>query len=261
VKDSQPQVMDIFSEAIGDVVSFVILEWIFSSNRATQTNKHTISFQHVWHWTQKASKVYRSKPEHNETSDLHVPLLDIHPEGKLQREVKDILDELDIMINITRRQRELIRRFCRHVENILDPDGRWRHGSEDQSHGVVDDEEPTGDETANGFSTGRRAVNSVSQSPGVDGDGAATGKRPASEEEQAKEEAEKSDKSRRKKHLEWFRMQSQDLLCEVGDRIEELEGLRESAKSTAQSVSGGFKPETSIARDSLLTSRHRSMIS
>ncbi|KAK4449050.1 hypothetical protein QBC34DRAFT_438485 [Podospora aff. communis PSN243] len=212
--DSQPQVMDIFSEAIGDV-----------------TNKHTISFQHVWHWTQKASKVYRSKSEHNETSDLHVPLLDIHPEGKLQREVKDILDELDIMINITRRQRELIRRFCRHVENILDPDGRWRHGSEDQSHGVVEDEEPNENEAATRSSAGRRAASSASN-----GDGASSGKGVASEEERAKKEAEKRDKSRRKKHLEWFRMQSQDLLCEVGDRIEELEGLRESAKSTAQSV-------------------------
>ena len=242
--------MDIFSEAIGDVVSLVILERILSSDGAPQTNKHTISFQHVWHWTQKASKVYRSKPEHNETSDLHVPLLDIHPEGKLQREVKDILDELDIMINITRRQRELIRRFCRHVENILDPDGRWRHGSEDQSHGVVEDEEPNEDETANGSSAGRRrAVSSASQSRGANGGGATAGKRVASGGERAKKEAENRDKNRRKKHLEWFRMQSQDLVCEVGDRIEELEGLRESAKSTAQSVSGPFKPEAGVVRD------------
>ncbi|KAK0613539.1 hypothetical protein B0T14DRAFT_499008 [Immersiella caudata] len=209
--DSQPQVMDIFSEAIGDV--------------------------HVWHWTQKASKVYRSKPEHNETQDLHVPLLDIHPEGKLQREVKDILDELDIMINITRRQRELIKRFCRHVENILDPEGRWRHGSEDQSHGVAEDDEFKEKETANASTTTPRMGDSANQGSRAKGaTQSLSGKGVANDEEKAKQEEEKRDKSRRKKHLEWFRMQSQDLLCEVGDRIEELEGLRESAKSTAQSV-------------------------
>ncbi|KAK0638992.1 hypothetical protein B0T16DRAFT_235601 [Cercophora newfieldiana] len=213
--DSQPQVMDIFSEAIGDV-----------------TNKHTISFQHVWHWTQKASTVYRSKPKHGETSDLHVPLLDIHPEGKLQREVKDILDELDIMINITRRQRELIRRFCKHVENILDPEGRWRHGTEDQSLAQVDNEsEDEADPPPEEYS---KAPDTSPQNGTVND---------KIDEEQKKKEAKERahkerlrDRKRRKNHLDWFRMQSQDLLSEVGDRIEELEGLRESAKSTAQSV-------------------------
>jgi len=166
-----------------------------------QTNKHTISFEHVWHWTQKASEVYRSKTKVDEASDLHVPLLDIYPEGKLQREVKDILDELDIMLSITRRQREIIRRFCRHVENILDPEGHWRSGLD----------------------------------PGSPRD---TGEQQARDAKD-KEEAKRQDKARRKNHLDWFRRQSPDLLCEVDDRIDELEGLKEAAKSTAQSVSDG----------------------
>jgi hypothetical protein len=141
-----------------------------------------------------------------------VPLLDIHPEGKLQREVKDILDELDIMISITRRQRELIRRFCKHVENILDPEGLWRHGSDDQSHVTI-----VNDDLNDENRTVPEGIQAPKAKPPSDG--------------------KKGDRDRRKNHLDWFRMQSQDLLCEVGDRIDELEGLRESAKSTAQSVS------------------------
>ncbi|KAL2128341.1 hypothetical protein VTI74DRAFT_9302 [Chaetomium olivicolor] len=110
-RDSQPQVIDIFSEAIGNL-----------------THKHTISFQRVWHWTSKASSMYRAKSKHVDSSELHIPLLDINPEGKLQREIKDIIDELDIMLHIYKQQREVIKRFCKHVEHILDPEGKWKEG-------------------------------------------------------------------------------------------------------------------------------------
>jgi len=194
----------------------------------------------VWHWTQKASNVYRSKPRHDEASDLHVPLLDIHPEGKLQREIKDILDELDIMISITRRQRELIRRFCKHVENILDPEGRWRHGSEDQSLTTpmdeCDDNEGKG-EAAPSPKGKSRSPDARAQG-GTESDEDAEAQKANKAKEKTRREEERLDRITRKKHLEWFRMQSQDLLFDVSDRIDELEGLRESARSTAQSVSG-----------------------
>ncbi|KAK4175046.1 hypothetical protein QBC36DRAFT_332283 [Triangularia setosa] len=178
-EDSQPQVMDIFSESIGNV-----------------TNQHTISFQHVWHWTQKASKIYRSRSKYIDSSDLHVPLLDIHPEGKLQREVKDIIDELDIMIHVHRKQREVTKRFCKHVEHILDPDGQWREGTDQ-----YDQRMPP-----------RVPNNTI-------------------------DNLEKYQK-RKERHdqLLWFRMQSQELLAEVDDRLDELEGLKKGAESTAQSV-------------------------
>ncbi|KAK1751124.1 hypothetical protein QBC47DRAFT_351969 [Echria macrotheca] len=223
--DSQPQVTDIFSEAIGNV-----------------TNKHTISFQHVWHWTQKASGIYRSKSKHMETSDLHVPLLDIHPEGKLQREVKDILDELDIMLSITRRQRELIRRFCKHVENILDPKGRWRNGSDGAPRARQDDGDESDsqdDETAPQAEVDQNGSGAESQetteSPEKSGKTKRDQKKKAKKRDQ-KKRAKKRDQTRKKKQLDWFHMQSQDLLCEVSDRIDELEGLRDGARSTAQSV-------------------------
>ncbi|KAK4186519.1 hypothetical protein QBC35DRAFT_554014 [Podospora australis] len=174
-EDSQPQVMDIFSESIGNV-----------------TNQHTISFQHVWHWTQKASDIYRSKSKYVSSSELHVPLLDIHPEGKLQREIKDIIDELDIMIHVHKKQREVIRRFCKHVEHILDPEGRWKEGAVDYHS---------------------KPLSSPSDNP-----------------QKIAEREEKRDQ------LAWFRMQSQELLSEVDDRLDELEGLKKGAESTAKSV-------------------------
>ncbi|CAP61248.1 uncharacterized protein PODANS_3_11520 [Podospora anserina S mat+] len=168
----------------------------FFDRTKTETNQHTISFQHVWHWTQKASKIYRSRSKYIDSSDLHVPLLDIHPEGKLQREVKDIIDELDIMIHVHKKQREVIKRFCKHVEHILDPDGRWKEGAVQHDRG-----------------TSRRAHSTT-------------------------ENMEKYIKMEEKRdQLLWFRMQSQELLAEVDDRLDELEGLKKGAESTAQSVS------------------------
>ncbi|KAM7210680.1 hypothetical protein V8F06_013941 [Rhypophila decipiens] len=182
-EDSQPRVMDIFSESIGNV-----------------TSQHTISFQHVWHWTKEASKMYRSKSKYADSSKLHVPLLDIHPEGKLQREVKDIIDELDMMMHIQKKQREMFRRFCKHVEHLLDPEGRWREGG--PLAGDTEREVPT------------HAVEHLHDT--------AAGSSPKHKQD--------------KKKLFWFRIQSQELLSEADDRVDELEGLRKAAESTAQSV-------------------------
>lgn len=189
--EGQPQVMDIFSEAIGRV-----------------TNLHTISFQHVWHWTQEASKIYRARSKYVNSSDLHVSLLDINPEGKLQREVKDILDELDIMLHVHKRQRDIMKRYRRHVEHILDPKNRL------SGDGFVDEDTSEPSRKSSGNASMRSGRNSTS------------------DEQLATDEEE----TRRREQLGWFRVQYQELLSEVNDRIDELEGLRAGAKSTADSV-------------------------
>ena len=191
-EDSQPHVMDIFSESIGNV-----------------TSQHTISFQHVWHWTKQASEMYRSKSKFAGSAKPHVPLLDIHPEGKLQREVKDIIDELDMMICIHKKQREMFRRFCKHVELILDPDGQLREG-------------------------GPLAGDSERENPAHAAD--------HTNAQSISTKAKRDEVFKRRDQLLWFRMQSRDLLSEADDRVEELEGLRTAAASTAQSVScAGFQ--------------------
>jgi len=186
----------------------------------------------VWHWAENASKVYRAKSKHlDEASELHVPLLNISPEGELQREVKDILDELDIMIAITRRQNEVIRRFGKHVESILDPAGRWRNGSDGKPVAHIDDDDD---------SDAENELGPHARAGPADGEETEEqrNEREAREKQrkQEKEAARKRDRKRRKTQLDWFHMLSQDLLCEVADRIDELEGLRDGARSTAQSV-------------------------
>jgi len=101
--DRQPQVMDLFANAIGTV-----------------TNKQAIAFEHFWHYTQVASKIYKSK-DTVETADIHKVLLDINPEGKLLREIKDILDELHIMIHIKGVQQRVLKEFKKHVVHMTLP--------------------------------------------------------------------------------------------------------------------------------------------
>ncbi|KAI3542651.1 hypothetical protein CSPX01_06856 [Colletotrichum filicis] len=184
--DRHPQVMDIFAESIG-----------------TLQNKQTVSFQHLWHWTEQASKVYHSKSAFEDTSHLHVPLLNINPEGKLQREIKDIIDELDIMIHVNGKQREVIKRFVKHVENIYDPSGKWR------------DETLSPDGNRDYFRS-----RSMSRS----------GEDITSTEEARKQEERKKDE------FTWFRKQAYDLISDVDDRMNELESLRKSAETTSQGI-------------------------
>lgn len=150
--------------------------------------------------------MYHSKSAFEDTSHLHVPLLNINPEGKLQREIKDIIDELDIMIHVNGKQREVIKRFVKHVENIYDPSGKWR------------DETLSPDGNRDYFRS-----RSMSRS---------------GEEVRSTEEARKQEE-REKDEFTWFRKQAYDLISDVDDRMNELESLRKSAETTSQGV-GSF---------------------
>ncbi|KAI7779467.1 hypothetical protein LA080_000847 [Diaporthe eres] len=61
--DKQPQVLDEFSEAIGNIM-----------------HQQTDAFERLWRWTERASKMYRKLPGGGVLSELHIPLLDINPE-------------------------------------------------------------------------------------------------------------------------------------------------------------------------------------
>ncbi|KAI9147647.1 LOW QUALITY PROTEIN: hypothetical protein HJFPF1_12677 [Paramyrothecium foliicola] len=109
--ERQPQVMEIFSEAIGNMA-----------------HKQTISSNHLWHWADELARASSTQASRVDLSALHIALLNITPEGKLQRETKDIIEELDILIHTTRRQRELLKRFKKHGENLLDRNGTFKSG-------------------------------------------------------------------------------------------------------------------------------------
>ncbi|KAK3680843.1 hypothetical protein B0T22DRAFT_434949 [Podospora appendiculata] len=173
-EDSQPPVIDIFFEAIGSV-----------------THRHAIAFQHVWYMAQRAFRLYRSKSRNADSSELSGLLLDLHAEGRLQQEVKDIIDELKIMLHICITQREMIKRFCKHVEQICDPEGLWRIG-------------------------------------GGGGSGLA--------EDRFKFDQADGAHMHKKNQFQWFRVKSLELLSEVDDHIDELEGLKTSAEDMAQNA-------------------------
>src|SRR5579871_2481996 len=82
-----------------------------------QANKQTVAYEHFWNYTQEASKIYKSK-DAVETSSMAKALLDINPEGKLVREIKDILDELNIMIQIKKYQGRVLGEFMKHASHI-----------------------------------------------------------------------------------------------------------------------------------------------
>ncbi|KAI2627729.1 hypothetical protein GGR54DRAFT_652540 [Hypoxylon sp. NC1633] len=99
--DEQPQVIDAFSEAIGNIM-----------------DRQASAFQRLLHWTDAASNVFRDKRK-KDTSKLHIPLLETNPEGSLDREIKDVIEELDIMIHITKTHKIILAKFMANARTIL----------------------------------------------------------------------------------------------------------------------------------------------
>lgn len=53
-----------------------------------------------------------------------LPLLNIIPESQLQREIRDIIDELEIMIHIVKQQEDVISMFNSRAREILEQKNR-----------------------------------------------------------------------------------------------------------------------------------------
>ncbi|KAL1861709.1 hypothetical protein Daus18300_008678 [Diaporthe australafricana] len=113
--DKRPQVMDMFAESIGHV-----------------THKQAVAFRHLWTLSERLTAIYQTGVEdkvdpsiyQSEVEDkvdprIMLALLDVTPEAELQREIRDIIDELDIMLHIVGQQQEVIERFVRFAEEIL----------------------------------------------------------------------------------------------------------------------------------------------
>ncbi|KAK8001125.1 hypothetical protein PG991_013347 [Apiospora marii] len=179
--DRQPQIIDDFSEAIGNV-----------------TNKQTIAFDRLWAWTEQW-KANSSRKSKSRTTQLHVSLLDINPEGKLQREIKDIIEELEIMIHINRTHRTILNGFIHQVIHIMDPNGRLKHRvslhkfDKDHAEATVPNPQPS--------QASRKGSGIVNEAD-----------------------------------YDRFETKANELLNKVTSRIEELEELRRSAQSTSDSI-------------------------
>jgi hypothetical protein len=138
--------------------------------------------------------------------ELNASLLDINSEFALQREIKDIIDELDIMLHLTRQQKEVIKRFIKLAERMMDPDGKLSVGSWDMGS---DDTRPS--------------MPTPGKPDGLKGD----------------EEAN-ADK------FQWFRKGAYELLVDVCDRISEIQALLKTAETTSHNVSVSIPPLVSL---------------
>lgn len=137
-----------------------------------------LGFRHLWECTQRLAKLADTGLwDTTDLSEFITPLLNVSTEGELQREIRDVIDEIDIMIYIGNQQREVVKKFKKDVEHLLDIDNRWKNG----------------------------------------------GKPEEGEHE-------------RYKDYKWFVINAEELLDDVGDRIAELIGLRQSAVSTSTGV-------------------------
>lgn len=85
-----------------------------------ETYKQTAAFDQFLTYTHLASKNYNSK---DITGNLAMQnaLLNINPEGNLLKEIKDILDELHIMMRIQLQQQAVATSFVDHIKHILQP--------------------------------------------------------------------------------------------------------------------------------------------
>lgn len=162
-----------------------------------QNNKQTISFHHLWDWTVKLSNLATRRNIGTDMTAFVAPLLNISTEGELQQEIKDVIDELDIMIYINTQQREVMKKFVKEVGHLLNPN-------------------PTEQGNLSPMQTSPTHPTSPAWPPGRPGE---------------------TDHKKRLDDYRWFKRNSGELVDDVEDRIAELEGLKRSAESTSTSVS------------------------
>jgi hypothetical protein len=137
-RDNRPEVMDIFSTAIGDVVCRKpnVLHSPFTN--AQQTDRSTKAYNEFWELIMPDSHRYREmlnkgpkeiwpyltdaarrKLDKMKNEDaLLEQLLDINPEGELLREIKDIQDELHMMTKVYSQQQAVVKEFVTHLDQL-----------------------------------------------------------------------------------------------------------------------------------------------
>lgn len=76
-------------------------------------------FNHLWHWAGELAKASSKKSSSVDLSSLHTALLNMKPEGQLQREARDIIEELGIMIQIVKKQLRVLKQFKRNAEKLM----------------------------------------------------------------------------------------------------------------------------------------------
>lgn len=126
------------------------------------------------------------------------------------------MEELDIMINIQKKQKELLKRFKRHAENMLDRDMRIKARNSDihiAPKKIIAPKMP------------------LLSAPDEE--------KKAYDEAMVQHKLDQHEQDAYEK-FRWFRTNMDEQLEEADDHVEELEGLRTSADSVLKSVSAIF---------------------
>ena len=132
------------------------------------------------------------------------------PEGRLQQEIRDIVDELRILIHIAKQQEEVIAKFITGAQDILGTaDGRARTFKSSNVHHI----------TING---GKASIFIGQQQD-----------EKKTVEKTGDQEAIEKIRKQQQKSID---RRSMILSAKVTELIAELDGLKTSAESTAQSV-------------------------
>ncbi|KAI8631550.1 hypothetical protein F5Y19DRAFT_473222 [Xylariaceae sp. FL1651] len=195
--DRQPQVIDEFSKAIGNIM-----------------DRKTEAFAKLRKWTDEARVIYRSRG-YIDTSKLHVPLLDIYPEGQLEREIEDIIEELDIMLHISTTHCDILRNFVSEAENILDPEGQFRNRDSNKQQWMFTVQllREVGHDQMSLVEDSLQVENKTSAIP-----------------------SDKKKLSSDERDYQCFKRRANDLQDKFSEHIKELGKLRKTAKDTADDV-------------------------
>ncbi|KAK0622068.1 hypothetical protein B0T17DRAFT_494506 [Bombardia bombarda] len=105
--DRQPNLVELFTSAIRDL-----------------TYKQTAAFDQFLIYTHLASRDYKRERYIASDRSTQNTLLNINPEGKLLKEVKDIIDEIHIMMRIKEQQQAVIDSLVKLVKKRLVPIAR-----------------------------------------------------------------------------------------------------------------------------------------
>ena len=101
---SQPNLVELFNAAIRDL-----------------TYKQTAAFDQFLIYTHLAGRDYKRQRYVSSDNSTQNHLLNINPEGELLKEVKDIIDELHIMMRIKEQQQTVMEGFAKHIRRVLTP--------------------------------------------------------------------------------------------------------------------------------------------
>jgi len=103
--ERKPNLVELFAGAIRDL-----------------TYKQTAAFDQFLIYTHLASRDYkREQKATTENNSTQNTLLNINPEGNLLKEVKDIVDEIHIMMRIKEQQQNVMEGLVKHIRRVMLP--------------------------------------------------------------------------------------------------------------------------------------------